>query len=109
MRSAFRRESRQHELRSATFCHGQAGLVQVGLRFAAESADVDLRAALPAAVATLIDRFDPASRFGFPPADQRDNGADRPALLDGAAGVALVLLAAGGGVEPCWDRAFLLA
>jgi hypothetical protein len=34
---------------------------------------------------------------------------DRPGVLDGAAGVAMVLLAAAVDVEPDWDRLFLLA
>jgi hypothetical protein len=34
---------------------------------------------------------------------------DRPGLLDGAPGAALVLLAAATDVEPAWDRVFLLS
>ena len=34
---------------------------------------------------------------------------DKPALLDGAAGIAMVLLAASQPVAPWWDRLFLLS
>jgi hypothetical protein len=41
--------------------------------------------------------------------EYRNNETDQPGLLDGAAGVALVLLAQATGVEPSWDRLFLLS
>jgi class I lanthipeptide synthase len=94
---------------SPTFCHGHAGLVHIALRFAAESGDPDLGTAAAAEVTRLLDAYDPDSRFGYRRVDGRGRRHDSVALLDGAAGVALVLLAAGGGVEPAWDRVLLVS
>jgi hypothetical protein len=41
--------------------------------------------------------------------DVRDAKVDDPALLDGAAGPPLVLLAAATDTDPGWDRALLLS
>lgn len=109
IKTALRRPTDRRGLGSTTFCHGTAGFIHICLRFAADAGDTDIIASVAREVATLVAAFDPATRFGY----QRINAAgcrcDSPALLDGAAGVALVLLAAGYGVQPSWDRAFLLA
>jgi hypothetical protein len=62
---------------------------------AADSGDAEIAAATRRLCLELIDRTDEVS--------------EDPRLLTGAAGVALVLLAASTPVEPAWDRALLLA
>jgi hypothetical protein len=62
---------------------------------AADSGDAEIAAASRRLCLELVDRTDEVG--------------DDPGLLTGAAGVALVLLAAATPVEPAWDRALLLA
>ena len=109
IRAAFRRPPERRRLGSATFCHGHAGLTQIGLRFAAETGDRELLDAVRTDVAQLVAAYDETARFGYRRVDPGGDRRDSPGLLDGAAGVALVLLAAACPVEPRWDRAFLLS
>jgi hypothetical protein len=109
MEAVFRRPVPARMIDSPTFCHGVAGLLAIALRFARETnapAFIDASSALAGQV---LGAFDPASRLGFRNIEFGDNQTDQPGLLDGAAGVALVLLSAATDVEPSWDRAFLLA
>jgi hypothetical protein len=94
---------------SPTFCHGVAGLLAIVLRFARETNAPVFLDASRALAGQVLGAFDPGSRLGFRNIEFGDNHTDQPGLLDGAAGVALVLLSAATGVEPSWDRAFLLA
>jgi hypothetical protein len=127
-----------------TFCHGRAGLLQLTRSAAARTDDLYLRtddvglhAAAEELEADLVGRFDPEAAFGFRhlvpdlAVDWRErtedrgwHGLDVAGLLEGAAGVALTLLAGcpgqgtdgqgtdgGGGCERfdgVWQTAFLL-
>lgn len=93
---------------SAPFCHGRAGLAHIALRFAAETGDPELAAQASAEVARLAAEHDPARRFGYVRIDSLGRPCDDPGLLDGAAGVGLVLASAAHDLAPAWDRAFLL-
>ncbi|MEU0871924.1 lanthionine synthetase C family protein [Nocardia brasiliensis] len=88
-------------------CHGVAGLLQITLRFAHDTGDSRFGRAAVELTDRLLAGYDPAHRFGFRCA--RELPADRPGLLDGAAGIALALLAASTGEAPDWDRMLLLA
>ena len=57
----------------------------------------------------LTDAYEPDSAFGYRNVEPGGTRIDQPGLLDGAAGVALVLLAASTPVEPTWDALFLLS
>ena len=57
----------------------------------------------------LLAMYDPERALGFCSIEPGGNLVDQPGLLDGAPGVALVLLAASSNVEPAWDRLFLLS
>lgn len=105
----FRRPIGERRLGSPTFCHGDAGVIQIGLRFAVETNAAELIAALADELARLVASHDRGTRFGYWRIDSLGRRREDPGLLDGAAGVALVLLAAASDVEPGWDRAFLLA
>jgi lantibiotic biosynthesis protein len=97
------------------FCHGEAGLLQVLRRFAADLGDPAIGDAAGRLTARLVSRFDPGAPFGVRVADPDGVLTDQPGLLDGAAGIALALHAlpearpASLPAAPPWDRAFLLA
>ena len=96
-------------LNSATFCHGLAGVLHIAARMAEASTDRRLVGVVPQLCARLVDAFEPDSLLGFRTRDSDGRRVDSPALLDGAAGVALVLLSLAHEPAPGWDRAFLLS
>ncbi|MFT3772109.1 MAG: lanthionine synthetase C family protein [Minicystis sp.] len=99
----------RRSLSSPTFCHGLAGLLAITLRFAADTGEERFRAGASALARELIDAYEPGSPLGYRSVEAPGRSVDDPGLLDGAAGVPLVLLAASRAVEPAWDRLFLLA
>jgi lantibiotic modifying enzyme len=92
-----------------TFCHGQAGLLQITLRMANETGSERLVSSASGLAVELVDRFEPDSTLGYRDLDPDGRSIDCPGLLIGAAGISLVLLAAASDVVPDWDRVFLLA
>jgi hypothetical protein len=94
---------------SPTFCHGVAGLLQVMLRFAHETRSAAIRAGAGDLIDQIVSLHEPESLLGFRSIEYAGARVDQPGLLDGAPGVALVLLAAACAVEPAWDRIFLLS
>lgn len=90
-------------------CHGLAGLLQATLRFAHDTDDPRFAAEAETLTRRLLDMVDPERPYLFTAPDGPGSVADRPGLLDGAAGVALTLLAAATDVEPEWDRMLLLS
>jgi hypothetical protein len=109
MEAVFRRPVAERHIDSPTFCHGVAGLLEIALRFAndtGESVFIDESRIL---VRQLLDSYRPESLLGFRHLEIENHEVDQPGLLDGAPGIALVLLAAATSVEPTWDRLFLLS
>lgn len=92
---------------SPGLCHGIAGLLQITARFTQDTGDARFARATVALTDLLLDLYDPGYPFGF--RFSGEDPQDRPGLLDGAAGPALALLAAGTDVPPAWDRMLLLA
>jgi lantibiotic biosynthesis protein len=109
MRAAISKPFAEREIASPTFCHGLAGLLQITLRFAQDEPDPEFAIAAEEMCRQLIDLHDDDSPLGYRSVEAADRAVDDPGLLDGAAGVALVLLAASTDVEPSWDRVFLLS
>jgi hypothetical protein len=109
MGAVYRRPASVRRVDSPTVCHGVAGLLQVTLRFANECRSPMFVDAARDLTARLVDAHEPASRFGYRNLESNGGRVDHPGLLDGAAGVALVLLAAATPVEPTWDRVLLLS
>ncbi|MEV7596330.1 lanthionine synthetase C family protein [Kitasatospora sp. NPDC089797] len=133
LHAALDRPRERWGLDDAMLCHGTAGLLQVAGRVARDSGDARLAARLPGLVGEVLASYDGAVAFGFPtppvggrgggtrareqdPA--RERGPDRAGFLEGAAGVALALLAQCGSTddgeghgdgELPWDAALLLA
>lgn len=106
--STLRRPISLRGIPSPILCHGNAGLLQICLRFAHESESEVVQAQIPALVEQILDAFDPSSPFGFHNTDQGDP-IDQPGWLGGAAGVAMALLAATTDVIPAWDRILAIA
>lgn len=110
MSSVYARPVAVRQIDSPTFCHGVAGLLQITLRFRHDTRLEVFDDATSALVDQLLGAFEPGdSLLGFRAIEPGGSRIDQAGLLDGAPGVALVLLAAATPVEPAWDRLFLLA
>ncbi|WAS99595.1 lanthionine synthetase C family protein [Nannocystis poenicansa] len=109
MRAFCRRPAPARGVDSPTLCHGLAGLLQIVMRFAHDSGSEDLHAEVQRLFDQLVACHAPGSLLGFQNVETGDVRTDHPGLLEGAAGVASVLLAAACAIEPTWDRAFLLS
>ena len=109
MDAAYRRPLSARRIDSPTVCHGVAGLQQITLRFANETGLPLFVDAARALHRQLMDAYEPASTLGFRNLEPGGTRTDQPGLLDGAAGVALVLLAASTPIEPRWDAVLLLS
>ena len=108
MRGVLARPPHARRITSPTFCHGTAGLLQITLRFAEDTGLPDLADAATGLLVELLDEHEPGSLLGYRDVEPDDIRVDKPGLLDGVSGIALVLLNAGG-VPADWDRAFLLS
>ena len=109
MDAVFRRPIPARMIDSPTFCHGVSGLLAITMRFATDTQLPVFIEESRRLVEQLLQSFRPDSLLGFRTIEYGGNETDQPGLLDGAAGVALVLLAAATGIEPTWDRIFLLS
>jgi len=107
--AAIRRPVAARRIDSPTICHGVAGLLLITLRFAHECPRADFFDAACDLTSQLVRAHEPVGRFGYRSLDAADRRIDSPGFLDGAAGVALVLLAASTAIEPTWDRVLLLS
>lgn len=113
-RAAARRSPEQSFVRDAGLCHGAAGLAHLFNRFWQASGEKVFRdAARDWIERTLELRVAGEGIAGFRAwhALSGPNGewAAEPGLLEGATGIALVLLAAVSTVEPEWDRILLVS
>ena len=109
MECVYRRPIGVRYIDSPTFCHGVAGLLQITLRFLHDTQLPVFAGAVADLTDQLLEAYEPGSLLGFRCLEPGRNRVDHPGLLDGAPGVALVLLAAATPVEPTWDRLFLLS
>jgi len=109
MTAVFERPIRNRRIDSPTLCHGVAGLLQITLRFVRDGAGEVFSSAAQELTAQLLDAHEPESRFGYRDLQPSGRRTDNPGLLEGAAGVALVLLAASTSAEPIWDRILMLS
>ena len=95
---------------SVTFCHGLAGVLQIALRFSEamgnHAGNIGLINGL---IAEILLAFEPRSCFGYSDTLSDGTHVQRPGVLEGAAGVLLVLLSVTSDVDPAWDRVFGIA
>ena len=101
--------SRQAWQRREQLCHGVAGLLHITLRFARSTGRPGFFQEVQSLSEQLISLYQPDSLVGYRHREIADTLVDNPWLLDGAAGVVSVLLAASTPCEPVWDRLFLLS
>jgi lantibiotic modifying enzyme len=94
-----------------TICHGSAGLLQITLRMLGDHPDPILDSLAQELGEEIMVQFDPAGpTCGFcEPNLELKKPLPEAGLLTGAIGTALVLLHLGSGLEPGWDRSFLLS
>ena len=109
MLASCRRPAAKRGIPSPTFCHGQAGWIAILHRMALDCAHPEIVATYHRSFTALVDRFDPTLPLGYQSIETDDVRVDNPGLLDGAAGIALVLLAPAVGQEEGWDRSFALS
>lgn len=109
MEGIFRRPVKARMIDSPSFCHGVAGLLAITLRFARDTGSPAFAAESENLTKQILNAYRPESLLGFRNLEYRNNETDQPGLLDGAAGVAIVLLSAATGIAPYWDRVFLLS
>jgi len=96
------------------FCHGASGVAHMFNRLGQSTRDPALAAAARDWLARLLEMArDGEGIGGYASRTADENGRPgweaNPGMLDGAAGVALTLLAAATEVEPEWDRMFMLS
>ncbi len=113
-RAAARRLPEQSFVRDAGFCHGAAGLAHLFNRFWQASAEEVFRDAARTWIERTLELRVPGEGIaGFRSwhalSDSKGEWAAEPGLLEGATGIALVLLAAVSTVEPEWDRILLVS
>ena len=89
-------------------CHGLAGLLQITMRFHHDTGDERFAHHAQALLDRLLVLYEPDSAYGYRERDHPRN-PDNPGFVDGAAGVAMTLLAASTDVAPDWDRMLLIA
>lgn len=109
MAAVYRRAPGDRGIDSPTFCHGVAGLLQITLRFHHDTQLPMFADAADALTRQLLAAVEPDRPMAIANLEPGDNKVDQPGVLDGAAGVSLVLLAAASEVEPTWDRMFALS
>jgi hypothetical protein len=107
--AVLRRPAEVRGLVAPTICHGVGGLLAICLRFARRPGGQTIRRQLPGLVGQVLARCDPALPLGVRDEPVTGNLVDDPGFLTGAAGVAMVLLAAATAAEPRWDRTLLVA
>nr|WP_179419278.1 lanthionine synthetase C family protein [Streptomyces sp. TLI_235] len=109
MEAVYRRPVHERLIESPTLCHGIAGLLQVTLRFARDTGSPVFTEAAADLAEQILARVDPERPMGIAAVEPGGNLVDQPGFLDGASGVALVLLAAATHREPVWDRVLALS
>lgn len=113
-RSASARSLAESGVVDGCFCHGASGVAHMFNRLSQSTGDPPLAAAARDWLTRLLGMSGCAGGIGGYAArtvdeDGRPGWEASPGVLDGAAGVALALLAAATDVEPGWDRMFMLS
>lgn len=96
-------------VQSANLCHGLGGILQATLRMYWDSGLPRFGTFAEDLTLDIVKMYDANTLFGF--RDYSANGTlwDNPRLLEGAPGIALVLLTAVYSLDNGWDRMLLLS
>jgi hypothetical protein len=109
MRTALRSQN-VSRLSSPTLCHGFSGLLLVALLFASDTGDSEITSKCSGLVDRIVNFWDSNSVLGFRDHETGGGWVENPGLLNGAAGVVMVLAAVlGEGVVPSWTRLLAMA
>ncbi|MBO8196802.1 lanthionine synthetase C family protein [Streptomyces smyrnaeus] len=98
-------------IHDSALCHGWAGLLQIVLRMAHDTADPGYHAVADRLAERVLAGFEPEAPFGYRYRHVLARRAlDRPGFLEGSAGIALALHTYASGSAPAtsWDSALLL-
>jgi lantibiotic modifying enzyme len=111
MTSAMTRPEAAMQVISPTFCHGEAGLVQLLWRFVRDQPAPNplLCQALERRVERLLAMFDANAPFGYRNRERSGPPCDVPGIISGAAGCALALLSVAGSVPADWDALMMVS
>lgn len=110
MKAAYRRiEANWDELKSPTFCHGIAGVLEITLRFLNDTGQVLFKKKAEKLLNRLYSMYDQEAPFHYKNIDFNKKLQDDPGFLEGTAGIAATLMAAESDVDPLWDRVFLIS
>lgn len=109
MRAVIRRPAEVRDLDSPALCHGIAGLLCVTMRFSHDTGSREFWSFARALMCELEARYEPGTLVGFRTIEPGGGRIEQAGWLDGAAGVAMTLLAAATDVPPRWDRLLLLS
>ena len=93
----------------ASLCHGTAGLAHLYNRLFQSTGERDFAVEARYWIERTLEYRGVGGIAGYRRAEFDGTQIDDTGLLNGAAGIALALLAAASNVEPGWDRAFLLS
>jgi lantibiotic biosynthesis protein len=96
-------------LDETNFCHGIAGILHIALRFARDTRSAQLIQHCESLMTLLLSRYDAHSQVGYRQALPDGTWFDNAALLEGSAGIALVLVSATKTHKPTWERMFLIS
>jgi hypothetical protein len=110
MQSVANRSPAARKLIGPTFCHGMAGVLQITLRFLQDSPEPEasLLSFAEETLRSILAFFDEARPTGFPDVGPEEGAVNNPGLLEGCAGVAMVLLSLDREIDKAWDSSFLL-
>jgi lantibiotic modifying enzyme len=109
IKNALAKPAAERHISGVSLCHGNAGLLQLALRFGRDSEDTELLDHVSNLVQQIVDEYDEASILGFRIPNSVGGYFDRPSFLEGAAGAVLALLSATTEIEPTWDRILLMS
>jgi lantibiotic biosynthesis protein len=109
MRAVIGRTPEARGLSSPALCHGLAGLLCITMRFRNEFRDAALTSFGRTVCRAIMDMYEPETLLGYRTTEPGGGRIDQAGLLDGAPGVAMVLLAASTTQLPAWDRIFLIS
>jgi class I lanthipeptide synthase len=104
---AARRPPEQSGVTSAGICHGAAGLAHLFMRMHDLTGENEFAAAAAGWLGRTLEMCGQIATPGAPPAARAHVPWQGPGLLEGAAGISLVLFAACEPDEPVWDQMLL--